>query len=409
MHTVNSVLDETDVVVIGGGLSGCGTAYFLAKGGLDVLVVEQRNIASGASGRNGSCITKMDSRTLTPARVSKRLPYVLADLDLLAALGPELETDIGLRQFGALDIASSPDEAEEIQRLVENQKAGGDHDVEYVEREEILSLCPLIGESALSAKYTKTDGSLDPIKLTHAFALNAMDRYNAKILTHTRVEEILFEKGKCVGVATGKGKIMAGHWVVNCSNAWLIRLEPLIPIFPVKSVVSVTEKIPPLSIPTWESNHLRFYAYGTVQKEGNLIVGTLPKNVPEGPAGHFDEGVDYEDIMRHAEALRTLFPALDWVSIIRTWSGVFCMTPDRLPYIGPMPGVDHYFINTGYSNGMCYCPIGAKLTAEYILNGGVTSLPVESLKPERYFGWKFEVPKHYSYDMLENLLNEWNL
>jgi glycine/D-amino acid oxidase-like deaminating enzyme len=85
------------------------------------------------------------------------------------------------------------------------------------------------------------------------------------------------------------------------------------------------------------------------------------------------------------------------------------MTPDRLPYIGPMPGVDHYFINTGYSNGMCYCPIGAKLTAEYILNGGVTSLPVESLKPERYFGWKFEVPKHYSYDMLENLLNEWNL
>jgi sarcosine oxidase subunit beta len=195
---------EFDVIIIGGGLSGCATGYFLAKGGLRVLIIEQRNIASGASGRNGSCITKMDSRTLTPERVKKRIPFVLADLELLKHLEKELDEDIGLQQFGAIDIASSDYEIEEIKKMIDSQKAGGDNVVEFLDRDGIYEVCPIIGKSALAAKYTRTDGSLNPIKLTVSLAQKAMNLYNLEILQWTRVEKIVFRGSKAIGVKNGQ-------------------------------------------------------------------------------------------------------------------------------------------------------------------------------------------------------------
>jgi len=398
-----------EVVIIGGGLSGCATAYFLSKGGLRVLIIERRNIASGASGRNGSCITKMDSRTLTPARVRKRLPYVLASLELLKSLEFELETGFDLQQFGALDIASSESEIDEILEMVRNQRDGGDEGVNFLEREGILSKLPLVGESAIAAKYTETDGSLDPIKLTCSLARTAYKKYNIDILTNTKVIRLIKKRNRVTGILTDKGLINTDCLIINCTNAWLNDFEQKIPIFPVKSVVSVTEKTAPLPIITWESNHLGFYTYGTSQKKGNLLIGTLPAKIPDGPFGHFDESVDYEDLARHGMLLHTLFPKITEISIIRTWAGVFCMTPDRLPYVGPMPEFDNYFINAGYSNGMCYCPVGSFLFSEYLLNNGKTSIPIDTLDPGRFYDQKFELPQSYNYDMLERYLGEWDL
>jgi hypothetical protein len=69
----------------------------------------------------------------------------------------------------------------------------------------------------------------------------------------------------------------------------------------------------------------------------------------------------------------------------------------------------NYFINTGYSNGMCDCLIGVKLSSEFILNNGKTSIPINIFKPERYYGMKFNVPKYYSFDLLDRLSGEWKL
>ena len=85
------------------------------------------------------------------------------------------------------------------------------------------------------------------------------------------------------------------------------------------------------------------------------------------------------------------------------------MTPDRFPYIGPMPGYENYFINTGYSAGLPYCPIGAKLTSEYILNNGKTSVPIDLANPKRYYGMKFDLPKKYNYTILEETIDKWDL
>ena len=174
-------------------------------------------------------------------------------------------------------------------------------------------------------------------------------------------------------------------------------------------MVSVTEQVPLIPIITWEYTYKGYYCYGTSQKNGSLIIGGLPTREPETFDERFVEEASFEDLKRFAGVLGHLYPALKNVSFLRIWAGVFAMTPDRLPYIGPMPGHDNYFVNTGYSNGMGYCIIGAKLTSEYILNNGKTSIPLDLVKTDRFAGMDFKVPKRCSYQQMDHLLHEWDL
>ena len=400
---------DCDVLIIGGGISGCATAYYLAKGGLYVVVVEQRSIASGASGRNCSCLTQLDGREMTVQRVRKRLPFVRSDITLLRGLNDELGRDIELQQFGSMDLASTEHESEELMNLVAIQKAGGDDATEFFSNKALRELSPALANHVLDSKFCRIDGSVNPMKLCWAFALAAFERYGTRFITQTKVERIIFRGGRAIGVRTNRGEIRARMWVINCTNAWSPEIEPKITIFPVINVVGVTEQVPPIPVVTWEYTYKGYYCYGTSQKNGSLILGGHPTFEPETVEGHFNESASFEDLKRFAGILCFLYPSLGCVSFLRIWAGTFAMTPDRLPYIGPMPGYEHYFVNTGYSNGMAYCIIGAKLTSEYILDSGNTSISIDMLRPDRFAGMKFELPKKCSYKLLEKYIGEWNL
>lgn len=400
---------ETDIIVIGGGMSGCSTAYYLAKGGFDVAIIEQRSIASGASGRTGSCLMQLDGRNMTSERVKKRLPFVRSDVSLVRGLNEELEEDIELLCFGGIDIANSEDEAELLKGVVEVQEAGGDNETEFVDRDTLKEISPAISPNNYGAKYCKTDGTFSPIKLCWAYALIAHERYNTQLVLHTKVEEVIIKSGKAIGVKTNRGEIFASTWIINCTNAWSPWIIPEIPIFPVSGVTAITERIPYIPVTSWESTYKEHYCYGTSQKSGNLIIGGLPTYMPDSVEGHFKEAASLEELERFAGMLSALYPSLKRVSFIRIWTGVMGMTPDRLPYIGPVPGFENYFINTGYSNGLAYCPIGGKLASEYILNKGNTSIPLDLVNPERFHGMQFELPKQYNYELLDSIIGEWDL
>ncbi len=400
---------EADIVIIGGGISGCGTAYYLAKGGFNVLIIEKRSIASGASGRMGSCFAQIDGRTFTQERVGKRLPWVRADLKVLEGLSDELGYDIEFLQFGSVDFSTSDEETELLKKITNIQKEAGDDIVEFLDREELIKYCPNLSKGVQGGKYTRTDGTVNPIKLSWSYAMAAYKRYNAKMLLHTKVEKIIFKGSKAIGVKTNRGEIRANKMVINCANAWSPEFAPEIPIFPVNNITSVTEPVPMVPLISWESTYEGRYGYGAQQKRGNIVIGSLPVRIPECVEEHFDESVSYEDLINHASVIESRFPLFKGVSIIRIWAGVFCMTPDRFPYIGPMPGYENYFLNTGYSAGLPYCPIGAKLTSEYILNNGKTSIPIDLARPERYYGMKFDLPKKYNYTILEETIDKWDL
>src|SRR4030066_50018 len=193
---------EADIIIIGGGISGCGTAYYLAKGGFNVLIIEKRSIASGASGRMGSCFAKVDGRTFTAERVRKRLPWVRADLKVLEGLNDELGYDIEFLQFGSVDFSTSEDETELLKKITNIQKEAGDNIVEFLDREELIKYCPNLSKEVQGGKYTPTDGTVNPIKLSWSYAMAANRKYNAKMLLHTKVEKIIFRGSKAIGVKT---------------------------------------------------------------------------------------------------------------------------------------------------------------------------------------------------------------
>jgi glycine/D-amino acid oxidase-like deaminating enzyme len=324
-------------------------------------------------------------------------------------LNDELGRDIELHQFGSMDLAATEGESEELKNLVAIQKAGGDDATEFCTVEDLKEHSAALAGHVFSSKFCRIDGSVNPIKLCWAFALAAFERYRTRFVTQTRVERIIFSGSEARGVKTNRGDIRARMWTINCTNAWSPEIEPRLTIFPVLNVVGVTEQIPVIPVITWEYTYKDFYCYGTSQKNGSLIVGGHPTYEPETVEEHFQESASFEDLKRFAEVLCFLYPSLKWTSFLRIWAGTFAMTPDRLPYIGPMPGYDRYFVNTGYSNGMGYCIIGAKLTSEYIRNDGSTSIPLDLVRPDRFAGMKFEIPKKCSYKVLEKYIGEWNL
>jgi len=400
---------KKDIIVIGGGMSGCSTAYYLAKSGFNVVIVEQRSIGSGASGRTGSCLMQLDGRNMTPERVRKRLPFVRADVKLLHGLKYELEQDIELLSFGGIDIANSEEEADLLRGVVEIQKTGGDDETEFVDKVTLKEISPAISEKNYGAKYCKTDGTFNPIKLCWSYVFTAHNRYNLHLALHKKVEKVIFKGGIAIGVKTNQEEMFAEVGVINCTNAWSPYLIQEIPIFPVSGVTAVTERIPYIPVTSWESTYKGHYCYGTSQESGNLIIGGLPTYMPDTVDGHFKESASYEELERFAGMLSMLYPSLSKISFLRIWSGVMGMTPDRLPYIGKIPGYDNYYINTGYSNGLAYCPIGGKLIAEYISRKGNTSISLDLVRPERFFGMKFDLPKQYNYELLDKIIGEWNL
>ena len=92
-------------------------------------------------------------------------------------------------------------------------------------------------------------------------------------------------------------------------------------------------------------------------------------------------------------------------SLIRAWAGALPFTPDGMPLVGSTK-YKNLYMNSGNVNGCVFCPITGKLIAEYILNNGKTSIPIDFLNPERFEGDKFEWPEKYDYNTLVDYLSK---
>ena len=118
---------------------------------------------------------------------------------------------------------------------------------------------------------------------------------------------------------------------------------------------------------------------------------------------HLDEDVHSKDFQKYAEIFSECWPKIKNISLIRAWAGAVAFTPDSFPLVGPTR-YDNLYINAGYTNGNSWCPMCGKLLAEYILNDGKTSVPIDILKPERFGGIKFDWPEKYNYTVLHNYI-----
>ena len=355
---------SAEVVIIGGGVIGCSIAYNLAKDGVDVVVIEKRHLASGASGRCGAIIWAqwypMDTSELM-ARVGNMT------LKRFAGLEEELGTDIEYTLENSISCLKAGEEDGCNGEMRELEKYF-DTKLEFLRPEEIRKMAPYIGVDNYESfggylrSGTISCASANPFLTVHALA-NTAKRLGATIYTSTEATSIIVENGKLEGVRTCKGDIKT-NIVVDAAGAWsadVARMAGIkIPTRPHGEDAVVTEPLMPL--PFFPGI---MEVYGRQTKNGQILIGEdpLPKQEPG-----YNTGTTLDFLARISEWLLRLLPSFGHVNIQRQWAGIEDVTPDDLPILGEVEELEGLILACGTRGaGFCLSQAIGEIVAGIIL------------------------------------------
>ncbi len=231
---------ETDVVVIGAGIVGCASAYYLARRGLRVTLLEQGDTIGEQSRKNWGFVRQQGR---DPAEV----PLMMAANRIWREMEDELEADIEWTQGGNLALAATEDRLALFEQWL-NVARDNELDSRLLTHREITDILPNVQGTWLGGLYTPSDGHADPSKTTDALLL-AAERHGASLHANCAVERILMQGRNACGVSTTHGEIRAAH-VVCAAGAWSSRLiKPLgisLPQRWVRATVARTTAAPPM-------------------------------------------------------------------------------------------------------------------------------------------------------------------
>jgi len=368
--------NTAEVVIIGGGISGCATAYYLAKLGVtDVVVIERDFLASGSTGRCGAGVRQQWGLKMN-VLLSKE------SIKAYETLNEELDTgmDIEFKQEGYLMLAYSEKMAEQYKKNVALQKSLG-IEVDLITPEEAKEIVPYLNiEGMLAATFCPTDGHINPFITTNSFA-EAARRLGVRIMTYTEVTGIEVEKGKVVAVDTTRGKIYTKK-VLNAAGGFSREVAALadvkLPTYPERHQILVTEAVAPVQGPMVISLHHGIYCQQT--PHGSFIMGFGdPKELKEHvitSSWHFLEEM--------AARILPLLPPLAELRVVRQWAGLYNMSPDAQPILGEAPGLQGFYNAVGFSgHGFMLGPVTGRLMAE-LISGRQPHLDIAPLSLERF-------------------------
>ena len=366
--------DRAKLVIIGGGVSGLGTAYQLAKRGFtDVVVIEKSYFGSGATGRCGGGIRQQFSEeyNIVLARESVRM---------FENLGEELGQDIGFRQGGYLILAHTEEEAEHLKKNVKLQNSL-DVPSRYMDPSEALDIVPQLNIEGLSAAaYCPTDGVAQPFLVIKGYVDN-LKKMGVELYHHTTVKGIKVENGEIKKVITDKGEIET-NMVLNAAGAWSAKIGEMVgvdmPNKPYRHEILATEHMEPWLKPMIISFHTGIYF--SQSHDGEIVGGIGDPNEPSS----FNTKSSLEFLERFATVAVRYIPMMRKLKVMRQWAGLYDVTPDARPILGPVDELPGFIQANGYSgHGFMIHPMVTKLLAEYIIDGK-TSIDIEPLNLRRF-------------------------
>ncbi|MBV9785078.1 MAG: FAD-binding oxidoreductase [Acidisphaera sp.] len=382
--------DTADVVIVGGGIVGCTTAYNLARRGARVVLFEKDDIAQEASGRNrGNIRLQLRDRL--------ELPLVREAIALWQRADEELGMSTEYRTTGNLLVTYHDDIAAGFAAEAERHRGLG-IDARVVPRDELREHVPDISPDIVAGFLTTEDGHANPQKATWAFA-TAARRAGADIRTGTRVTSLMIEGAAVRGVATDQGTVSAPV-VLNAGGVrapgLFVPLGITVPITPAKHQILVTARLPLVTRPYLRCAGPRVSFCQTL--EGTLLLGMGPAQ-----AVGFDTSVSrvhMSNIMR--ETIR-LVPTLASAPVVRAWTGWFEMTPDDLPVITEIPDHRGFYICAGFSgHGFALAPAIGRLMAHLILDGAATH-PIDAFGLDRFAGAQRDAREHTPASVISRL------
>ena len=427
---------HADVVVVGGGISGCATAYYLARRGRKVVLLEKDDIAFEASSRTMAAIGLLGKQ---------KGEFLLAQegLKVYRQLSDELNYDVEFIHGGRLIVSEAPEDGVYFEEMVrEAQQA--EIEFEVLDRQEAKRRFPYLQGPFNSVAYSSNEGHVNPVRTVQAFA-NAARENGAEIVTDCSVLDIGVTGGKVTSVRTSQGEIKTDV-VVNAAGVWARRLTDRvglhIPMQLIRLAQGETEPLPPLFQPFIRSGTfcIRQTASGTVRVtngyrdqgvyhdlslqdlrdlkvwaprllqqrktvsfrlDPDLLKFEL-RNLLVSVTGLGDSriapvGLEAQPAPKKVRSQLTdasrLIPQLKKAALVSHWAGYIDLTPDLLPIIGKVDHIEGLYLSMGYSgHGFALGAIVGKIMSELIIDGK-SSVPIDPFSVERFASGKVAMPR----------------
>ena len=366
---------QAEVIIIGGGITGCSIAWHLAKRGCtDVLLLEKGELTSGTTFHSVGLV----SQFRTSPALMRLMNYSIGLYDQFKSEGAN---GIGWHKVGSLRLASSPNRLKALQRHVSRARGLG-LDVGTISAKEALDIVPFISPDGIEgAVHIPDDGWMDPNGITLEFARRARE-LGVTIEKNCQVIGIDTDSlGSVTHVETNKGTVKCSI-IINASGQWAPRISAMVgaitPMVPMMHQYVTTRHVPghelPRQTPVVRDPDNLFYLREEV---GGFLVGGFelePKVWSKGGVPwEFTQQLlpeDWELFEPVMEGALRRVPIIERAEVIKLINGPDAMTPDGHYCLGPVPGVGGFFVAAGMSlNGIAGAGGVGKVMAEWVIDG----------------------------------------
>jgi len=373
---------NTDVVIVGGGLAGCSLAYYLAQHGIESVLLERGELNREASGTNaGSFHFQIALHQLTAMETDNIRDRLLTEVRLHAeaaevwsTLERELDGPLEIHTTGGLMVAETAEELQLLRdKLLIEQEAG--LDMQVLTGRELRDFAPYLADDLLGASYCAQEGHANPSLAAPLFALRAVGA-GAVVRTHAEVTSLAVDQDGGTGrftVTTTAGTIRASR-LVNAAGAWAAALATQLGLqLPIRAEglhLNVTEPREHMLGPMVQ--HIGRRLTLKQSETGTFIIGGgWPARPEPAPLRH---STIWESLAGNTAIAMRVVPLLADVRVVRTWSGVMAFTHDLQPMVGEsarVPGYHSLMSTTGFT----LSPLMARLLAESMATGRTTLPP----------------------------------
>ena len=374
------VKSTAEVVIVGGGCMGASAAYHLTRNGVSDVVLLEREpmLGMGSTGRNAGGVRHQFSS-------EANVKLSLESIGLFERFADEVGYEIDFHQDGYLFLLSTEKDLTDFRRNIEMQRRLG-VEVEIVSLDRARQLAPgLELEGVIAGTFCSRDGIADPNGVTMGFA-KAAQKKGAEIYRETAVTAIRVEGGRVAAVETTRGEIST-RTIVNAAGPHAREIGSMagvdIPVLPYRRHIFITEPIAPgASSPHSRIMVIDFESTFYFHREGAGILFGMSD--PDEPAG-YNLAVSWEFLEKVTRTAVDRLPVLGDAGIMHAWAGLYEMTPDAMPIIGPTQPVEGLFIVAGFSgHGFQHSPAAGRVLAEMIVNGEANGIDTTPFSFDRF-------------------------
>ncbi|WP_037068668.1 NAD(P)/FAD-dependent oxidoreductase [Pseudonocardia acaciae] len=365
---------HAEVVIIGGGVIGTSAAFHLAEAGVDVMLLERDELASGSTSKAAGGVRAMFSDPVN-------IELGLRSLAAFERFGERPGGEIDLAQHGYLFLLDNPDDVAAFESSVALQNRLGVPS-RMLDVAQACAMSPYVDpDGLLAAAFSPRDGHCTPEAVVQGYAAGAR-AHGAVIRRHCEVTGIAAADGHITGVRTATGEVRTGT-VICAAGAWSAAVGDMVgvplPVRPLRRQVLVSEPVPdlPPGLPFTIDFGSTFYFH----PEGpGLLMGMSD---PEEDFG-FDTSRNDAWLGRFAEVAARRAPRLAEVGIAHGWAGLYDMSPDHNAVVGEAPSVSRFLYATGFSgHGFLQGPAIGEVLRDLVL-GRPPAVDVSGLDVRRF-------------------------